>query len=42
MWLQHQKNKISNEECEDYKKLVENNYVKISLDEYLDKKINKN
>ena len=37
-WLQYQKGKINNKECEDYKKLVENNYVKISLDEYLDKK----
>ena len=41
-WLSHQKTKINNEECEDYKKLSENLYVKISLDEYLDKKINKN
>ena len=38
-WLQTQKLKINNIESEDYKKLVENNYVKISLDEYLDKKI---
>ena len=38
-WLQHKKEKINNKESEDYKKLVENNYVKIALDKYLDKKI---
>ena len=37
-WLQNQNKKINNKECEDYKKLVENNYVKEYLDEYLDKK----
>ena len=37
-WLQHQKSKINNKKCEDYKKLSENNYVKESLDKYLEKK----
>ena len=30
---------MSKHKREDYKKLVENKYVKIALDEYLDKKI---
>ena len=39
MWLHDQKKKINNKECEDYKKLVENIFVKECLDKYLDKKI---
>jgi hypothetical protein len=38
MWLNHQKRKINSTNCDVYIKLSENEYVKKSLDEYLDKK----
>ena len=39
-WLQHQKSKINSSDDELYKKLSNNNYIKINLDAYLIKKSN--
>jgi len=37
-WYNHDKDKIKNNKCEEYKKLSENKYAKMDLDNYLDKK----
>ena len=41
MWLNTQKSKINSKDDDIYKKLKENEYIKINLDEYLEKKQNR-